>query len=247
MTITIKTTMGDVTVMLYDETPLHRDNFLKLTADGTYRDTLFHRVIRDFMVQAGDPESKGAPRGKMLGSGDVGYTVPAEFDVPRHYHRRGALAAARLGDEANPRRESSGCQFYIVVGRKYSEKELRKLERQINESRVEAIFNDEAGKHYDEIKRLRLARDREGLQALLARIEAKAREEVAGQGAFAFTDEQVRDYVEVGGTPFLDGQYTVFGEVTDGMDVIEAIQGVVTDRNDRPVEDIRIIDVVAND
>ena len=139
-------------------------------------------------------------------------------------------------DEYRYRAEVKGQEAPIPLPRKRRHDILRDL-----------IKHDEAGKYYDEIKRLRLARDREGLQALLARIEAKAREEVAGQGAFAFTDEQVRDYAEVGGTPFLDGQYTVFGEVTDGMDVIEAIQGVVTDRNDRPVEDIRIIDVVAND
>lgn len=245
MIVNIKTSKGDIKVRLYDETPVHRDNFLRLVGEGTYRDTLFHRVIKDFMVQGGDPESKSAPAGKPLGSGDVGYTLEAEIAAPVLYHKRGALAAARTGDEVNPERRSSGCQFYIVTGKKYSERELKKLESQINDGRVAEVFNREARKHYDLIKQLRMRRDRAGLEELERQLTQRAIDEVRAGGLFAFTEEQRRDYVTVGGAPFLDGQYTVFGEVVEGMDVVDAIEGVATDKRDRPLEDVRIIDVEA--
>lgn len=117
--VRIKTTLGDITISLYDETPKHRDNFIKLVKEGFYNGTIFHRVIKDFMIQGGDPDSKGAPKGKMLGTGGPGYTIPAEFVYPKYFHKRGALSAARLGDEVNPERESSGSQFYIVWGKVY--------------------------------------------------------------------------------------------------------------------------------
>lgn len=157
--VKINTPYGDITVKLYDETPLHRDNFLKLVGEGFYDGTLFHRVIKGFMIQGGDPDSKGAPAGMPLGRGDVGYTIPAEFNK-NLVHKRGALAAARMGDFVNPKKRSSGCQFYISYGR------------------------DESG------------------------------------------------------TPFLDGQYTVFGEVVEGIEVVGKIENVSTDPYDRPVEDI---------
>ena len=122
--VKIETSMGDIIVKLYDETPNHRDNFIKLVENGTYEGTLFHRVIKDFMIQAGDPDSKGAPKGQMLGSGDVGYTVPAEFVYPQLFHKKGALAAARQGDNVNPEKASSGCQFYIVTGRVFNDSTL---------------------------------------------------------------------------------------------------------------------------
>jgi cyclophilin family peptidyl-prolyl cis-trans isomerase len=158
--VKIETSMGDIVVRLYDETPLHRDNFIKLVKDGTYKGVLFHRVIDQFMIQAGDPTSKDAKPGEALGSGDVGYTIPAEIRYPPYSNKRGALAAARQGDNVNPKKESSGAQFYIVT-----------------------------------------AED---------------------------------------GATHLDGGYTVFGEVVEGMDTADKIQKVATDRNDRPLEDVRI-------
>ena len=128
--IRIITTEGTITVRLYDETPLHRDNFIKLVKEGTLNGTLFHRVIKDFMIQGGDPDSIGAPAGKMLGTGGPGYTLPAEINYPQLFHKRGALSAARLGDDMNPQRESSGSQFYIVWGKVYKEPELKQLEKQ---------------------------------------------------------------------------------------------------------------------
>lgn len=183
--VRIETPYGDMVVKLYDETPKHRDNFIKLVKGGFYDNLLFHRVIENFMIQGGDPDSKDAPAGKMLGVGDVGYTVPAEF-VSGLYHKKGALSAARQGDAVNPAKASSGCQFYIVQGQVYP-------------------------------------------QEMFSMFESRG---------LKLNDEQKQLYSTVGGTPHLDGDYTVFGEVIEGLDVIDKIAAVQTDRADRPVEDV---------
>ena len=164
--VLIKTTEGDIKVRLYDETPQHRDNFLKLAKEGYFDGTLFHRVIKDFMIQGGDPDSKGAPKGKMLGTGGPDYTIPAEFVYPQLFHKRGALSAARLGDEVNPERESSGSQFYIVWGKTYKQNELKQMEKQMGMQMEQNIFNQLAKEHHDEIMNFRRNRDREGLMKL---------------------------------------------------------------------------------
>lgn len=239
----IETTLGDIKVKLYNETPKHRDNFIKLAKDGVYDGTLFHRVIKDFMVQAGDPESKNAPKGKMLGSGDVGYTVLAEFVYPTYFHKKGALSAARQGDNVNPQKESSGCQFYIVTGKVFNDSTLLNMEQQKNQNKVSVIFNNLAQKHIKEIYKMRKANDEDGLYDLQDKLLAEAEAEAAKQPDFHFTPEQVQAYTTVGGTPHLDGEYTVFGEVVEGMDIVDKIQGVKTDRNDRPEDDVKIINV----
>ena len=239
----IETSMGDIKVKLYNETPKHRDNFIKLAKDGTYNGTLFHRVIKDFMVQAGDPESKNAPKGKMLGSGDVGYTVPAEFVYPKYFHMKGALSAARQGDEVNPKKESSGCQFYIVTGKVFNDSTLLNMEQQKNQNKVTEAFNALAQKHMKEIYKMRKANDQDGLYALQDTLFIQAEAEAAKQPDFHFTPEQIKAYTTVGGTPHLDGEYTVFGEVVEGMDIVDKIQQVKTDRSDRPEEDVKIINV----
>lgn len=239
----IETSMGDIKVKLYNETPKHRDNFIKLAKDGTYNGTLFHRVIKDFMVQAGDPESKNAPKGKMLGSGDVGYTVPAEFVYPKYFHKKGALSAARQGDEVNPKKESSGCQFYIVTGKVFNDSTLLNMEQQKNQNKVTEAFNALAQKHMKEIYKMRKANDQDGLYALQDTLFIQAEAEAAKQPNFHFTPEQIKAYTTVGGTPHLDGEYTVFGEVVEGMDIVDKIQQVKTDRSDRPEEDVKIINV----
>lgn len=236
--IKIHTTLGDITVRLYDETPKHRDNFLKLVKEGFFDGTLFHRVIKDFMIQGGDPESKGAPKGKSLGTGDTGYTIPAEFVYPKYFHKRGALSAARLGDEVNPNRESSGCQFYIVWGKVYKPQELKQMERQLEMQQEQIIFNALAKEHRDEIMSLRRNRDRAGLQQLQDKLVEETQRKSKEMGKPTFTEEQVRAYTTIGGTPFLDNQYTVFGEVVDGLDVVEKIQNVETARDDRPKDDV---------
>lgn len=235
--VKISTSLGDIVVRLYDETPAHRDNFLKLVREGFYDGTLFHRVIKDFMIQGGDPDSKGAPKGRNLGCGDVGYTIPAEFN-PAFFHKRGALAAARQGDQVNPERRSSGCQFYIVWGRKYSSGQIGQLASQMKMQAVNRIFNDLASKRRDEIMDIRRKRDQAALCALQEELEAQANAIVEEQGLGKLTEEQKNIYATLGGTPFLDGQYTVFGEVESGLDVVGRIQEVRTEPGDRPARDI---------
>lgn len=238
--VRLETTMGNITVKLYNETPKHRDNFIKLAKEGTYDSTLFHRVIKNFMIQAGDPQSKTATDTTTLGNGDVGYTLPAEFN-PKFFHKKGALAAARLGDEVNPNKESSGCQFYIVTGREFSEAQMISMENQLNEARLETVFNELARKHMKEIYKMRKAGDNDGLLELQDSLEAQARGIVAKEPALKFSREQIAAYTTVGGAPHLDGAYTVFGEVTEGMEVIDKIQAVKTNRADRPETDVRIL------
>ena len=236
--VKIETTVGDIEVKLYNETPKHRDNFIKLVKDGVYEGTLFHRVIKDFMIQAGDPDSKNAPKGKMLGTGDVGYTVPAEFVYPKYFHKKGALSAARQGDNVNPKKESSGCQFYIVTGKVFNDSTLLGMESQMNENKINVIFNTLAQKHMKEIYKMRKANDENGLYDLQEKLFAEAQEMAAKQPEFHFTPEQ---------TPHLDGEYTVFGEVVKGLDIVDKIQQVKTDRSDRPEEDVKITKVTILD
>ena len=236
----IETTAGDIIVKLYNETPKHRDNFIKLVKEGVYDSTLFHRVIKQFMIQAGDPDSKNASDTAMLGSGDVGYTIPAEFN-PKFFHKKGVLAAARQGDDVNPEKASSGCQFYIVTGRKFTEPQLLGMENKINEQREEALFDSLARQHMKEIYKMRKAGDNAGLLELQDTLEAQARELADKEEKFRFTPEQIKAYSTVGGAPHLDGSYTVFGEVTEGMEVVENIEIAKTNRADRPVENIRIL------
>lgn len=238
--VKIETTLGDIVVELYNETPKHRDNFIKLAKEGVYDSTLFHRVIRQFMVQAGDPESKTASDTAQLGGGDVGYTVPAEF-VSKFFHKKGALAAARMGDDVNPERASSGCQFYIVTGRKFTEAQLLNMAGQKNNTRMDEIFNELARKHMKEIFKLRKAKDDDALMELQDSLEAQAYAQYKEEEPFMFTPEQISAYSTIGGAPHLDGAYTVFGQVLEGMDTVEKIEGSKTGKADRPVENIRIL------
>ena len=195
--VVMETTEGTIVLKLYDQTPLHRDNFLSLVEEGAYDSLLFHRVIQDFMIQGGDPDSKYAEPRQLLGEGDRPYTIPAEFRLEDGiFHRWGVLAAAREGDAVNPEQRSSAMQFYIVWGK---------------------IFDDE------------------GLDKVQERLDART------GGRVKLTPEMRKVYKTVGGTPHLDGQYTVFGEVVSGLDVVDAIQRVATDDNDRPLQDVRII------
>ena len=238
--VEIKTSVGDITIRLYGETPKHRDNFLKLVNDGFYNDVLFHRVINKFMIQTGDPESKGAPAGKMLGAGGPGYDIDAEIVYPQFFHKRGALAAARQGDEVNPDRRSSGSQFYIVTGKVYNASQLGQMEKQLQMQQMQAIFNDLASQHRDSIMAMRRNRDQAGLQALQDELVKKTEAEAA-KNPVKLTDAQREAYTTVGGTPHLDGTYTVFGEVVEGMDVVAKIETTTTGAQDRPKEDIKII------
>lgn len=236
MKVKIQTTLGDITVRLYDETPLHRDNFVKLAKEGYYDGTLFHRVIKNFMIQGGDPDSKDAPANKQLGVGGPGYTIEAEIK-PEFIHKRGALAAARQGDEVNPERRSSGSQFYIVWGQQYNEGQMGQLAKQMEMQQLQAAFNALVQEHRDEVMQLRRNRDRAGLQELQDKLVAQAEANAKAAGP-ALSPAQKEAYTTIGGTPHLDGQYTVFGEVTEGLDIVEMIQNTATGIADRPKDDI---------
>ena len=237
--VKVETSVGDFTVLLYGDTPAHRDNFVKLAKEGFYDGTLFHRVINQFMIQAGDPDSKTAQPGQRLGAGGPGYTLPAEIDYPKHFHKRGALAAARQGDQVNPERRSSGSQFYIVTGNRFIPAQLDAVDAQAKQHFMQNEFNRLAQNHIEEIRAMQSAGDMAGLQALQEKLIGEAEAEVE-KNFVAMTPEMREAYSTVGGSPHLDGQYTVFGEVIDGMDVIDKIEKAETDASDRPTEDIVI-------
>ena len=241
--VQIKTSLGDITVRLYDETPLHRDNFIKLAKEGYYNGTLFHRVIKNFMIQGGDPDSKGAAAGVQLGTGGPGYTVPAEFVYPQYFHKKGALAAARQSDQVNPEKKSSGSQFYIVTGEVYSAGKLTQLEKQLEQRMLQSIFDSLVVENRDKILQLRRNRDQAGIAAIQEQLQKDTFAKAKEMGKPKFTDAQREAYTTVGGTPFLDNDYTVFGEVEEGMDVIDAIQNVATGVGDRPSTDVVMIEV----
>ena len=237
--VLIETSLGNIKIRLYDETPQHRDNFLKLVENGYYNGQLFHRVIKDFMIQGGDPDSKGAPAGKQLGAGEPGYQIPAEFVYPQLFHKRGALSAARTSDQVNPQKASSGSQFYIVWGSVYDANQIKNMEMQKKQQAMKAYFNSLANQKIATIQTLYQAKDNAGLDSLqkeliaLTETEFKNNPEKGG-----FTPEQVQAYTTIGGTPHLDGEYTVFGEVVEGIEIVEKIQNCQTDSSDRPKSDI---------
>lgn len=238
--VELETSLGNIVVELYNETPQHRDNFIKLVNEGYYDGVLFHRVIKDFMIQTGDGNSKTAGPETSLGDGDPGYTIPAEFVYPKYFHKRGALAAARTGDQVNPERRSSGSQFYIVTGKIYSSEELKMMTQRMTEMKKQDIFRRLVNENRQKIEELQKNQDNGGLQTLQNELIQQTEAEAA-QSPATMTDEQIDAYTSVGGTPHLDGQYTVFGEVVSGMDVVDKIQNTTTGRMDRPTVDIKII------
>ena len=238
--VELETSLGNIVVELYNETPQHRDNFIKLVETGYYDGVLFHRVIKDFMIQTGDGNSKTAGPDTGLGDGDPGYTIEAEFVYPKYFHKRGALAAARTGDQVNPERRSSGSQFYTVTGKIYSSDELKMMEDRLVNVMKQDIFRRLVNENHARIEELQKSQDQAAMQALQNELIQQTEAEAA-QHPFKMTDEQIDAYTSIGGTPHLDGQYTVFGEVVEGMDVVDKIQNTTTGRMDRPTVDIRIV------
>ncbi len=242
--VKISTKYGDMIAILYDETPKHKENFLKLTKDGFYDGTIFHRVIKNFMIQGGDPNSKTADINDQLGNGGPGYTIPAEIN-PKFLHKKGALSAARLGDQANPEKNSSGSQFYIVQGSVYPENALQSMannkKQKLKGVKFKEFIQDPKNVDYlTRYKKLQEEKDKLGLQEFVKEIDPMldamlTKEEVSG-----YTAEQLEAYSTVGGAPHLDGEYTVFGEVIEGLDVIDKIAAVPTQRGDRPTEDVKM-------
>ena len=237
--VKIETEFGDITVKLFDETPVHRDNFIKLANQGFFDGLLFHRVIEDFMIQGGDPDSKNAEPGKRLGGGDPGYTLPAEIDSSL-FHKKGVLAAARRGGPSNPEKRSSGSQFYIVQGTVFSHGALDTMEMKMNQQRQRAVMQQFFSEAQDELSQLQQSGDQEKLNLRMAEIREKANEKISQMPRVEFSDERREVYTTVGGYPSLDNEYTIFGEVIEGLDVLDKLAGVETDQFDRPVNDIRM-------
>ena len=237
--VLIETNMGNMTVKLYNETSRHRANFLKLVKRGIYNGVLFHRVINDFMIQAGDPDSKHASDTTLLGNGFVGYRIPAEF-VSKYYHKRGALAAARESDEENPKKESDGSQFYIVTGKVVTSEKLYELVKEKNENRYQAVYDSLKKPLLKEMDKLKKSGNKIALLELQDKIENERDQVLCNEIPFNFTPEQKKIYTTIGGVPHLDGEYTVFGELVSGWNVVDKIQHVKTDKNDRPLKNVVI-------
>ena len=237
----IKTDLGNIKIKLYNETPLHRDNFVKLVKDGFYNGLLFHRVANGMIIQGGDPESKNASADVQLGSGGPGYTIPAEIMFPQYFHKRGAIAAARQDDRVNPLKESSGSQFYIVQGSVYDSAQLVNIAVKKNDLERNKYFNKIVPKYRDSMNMLMYSDMPDKLLELQDSVMAETdREFIKNSGIFSFTPEQIKTYTTIGGIPFLDNDYTVFGEVIDGMDVVDSIAAMKTNpATQRPLKDIK--------
>lgn len=237
--ITIKTNYGNMVAILYDETPKHKENFIKLAKEGYYNDLLFHRIIQGFMIQGGDPDSKNATSGQPLGMGGPGYTVEAEIN-PKFFHEKGSLSAARLGDQQNPGKASSGSQFYIVQGtivRQTDADGLRIDQAKLSSSFQKIIQDPNNQPLIDSLNQLYMTGDMQAYQrkiySLVPRIE-----KMTGQKIYKeVSPEKLKAYTTVGGAPHLDGEYTVFGKIISGLDVIDKIAAVPTEQ-ERPVEDV---------
>jgi cyclophilin family peptidyl-prolyl cis-trans isomerase len=236
--VLIQTEFGDMKVKLYNDTPQHRDNFLKLVREGFYDDLLFHRVISDFMLQGGDPESKNANPNKPLGNGGPGYDLPAEI-VSSKFHKKGALAAARLGDQMNPERKSSGSQFYVVKGKVYIDAELKQFADQQRFRAVRAEAMKQFQQHQATIQRWQTEGKSDSVNALVIKIQEDAEAAIAPE-LYKMSEERRSAYTTIGGTPHLDDAYTVFGEVVEGFNVIDSIATVKTGVADRPVNNVKM-------
>ncbi len=238
--VVVKTEFGDMKITLYNETPRHRDNFIRLAKDGFYNNLLFHRVINEFMIQGGDPDSKIAKPGEQLGEGGPGYELPAEIHFPQLFHKKGVIAAAREGDRVNPEKKSSGSQFYIVQGKIFNDEELDKIEKRINGMKKNQIYYSLMTEHKDSLIALQKEGRFDEFTAMQQRIKDEAEQKYNAQTKYTIPENIREVYKTVGGTPHLDTNYTVFGEVIEGLNVIDSIAAVEIDPNNRPVKDIKM-------
>ena len=234
---TIKTAYGDMVAVLYDDTPKHKENFIKLANSHYFDSTLFHRVIHGFMIQGGDPDSKTAAPGVMLGNGGPGYTLDAEI-IPQHLHEKGALAAARLSDQQNPKKASNGSQFYIVHGRVLPVEEMTIDHRKYDQA-LQKFFQNPANKGaFDSLGAAYQSGDDETFRAYYMALKPRVIKETGADVSQTVDEKKLRTYSTLGGTPQLDGSYTVFGKVIKGLEVIDKIANVEKDPNNRPLQDV---------
>lgn len=243
--VLLETTHGNMKLRLYDQTPIHKSNFLALVDSGFYDGLLFHRVIPKFMAQTGDPDSRNAKPGKNLGNGGPGYTMEAEI-VDTLIHKKGALAAARLGNDSNPEKRSSGSQFYVVQGRVFKKHEIDLVAENSYQAKKMTelqryLYKEENKKLLQKAQYYQSARMSYEYDSLIRSIEPII-EERFGEGAKTdFTEKQINAYTTIGGAPHLDGGYTVFGEIVEGLNVLDSICGVERNNYDRPKKDVIIL------
>jgi len=236
--VVIETDFGDMKVRLYDETPHHRDNFIKLAYQKFYDGTLFHRVINGFMIQGGDPDSKEAKAGQRLGEGGPGYQIQSEIK-PFLIHKKGVIAAAREGDDVNPEKKSSGSQFYIAQGKIYTKGALDTIQMQLNSKLKSKIFNRIQVENVEILTKSQSDGDMNRMAEIIEKIQNEV-DSVYNSSKIVFSKEQIEAYTTIGGIPHLDGNYTVFGEVIEGLDVIDKIAAVEKDKFDRPIKDVEM-------
>jgi len=236
--IVLETTLGNIRIALYDDTPGHRDNIIKNVESGLYDGVLFNRVIRNFMIQAGDPDSRP---GEVKDTTKAVERIPAEILWPKHYHKRGMVGAARDGDDENPERMSDKYQFYIVTGKSCSEEDMSGYEDARSGRDAEILYAKKQMANKEKLDALRKARDRNGLSDLLEKLQDEARYEISENPPIQYPHEMRRTYQMHGGAPWLDNEYTVFGEVVEGMGVVEQIQKIKTDAADKPLREVRIV------
>ncbi len=241
--VVLETTVGEIRLKLYNDTPGHRDNFVQNVKDGLYTGVTFHRVIRNFMIQTGDPKTR--PQGYEVKLNEQGDTIPewipAEIVWPKHFHVRGMLAAAREGDEENPKRMSDKFEFYIVTGKVQSDDDMDNMEKAREQRDAELLYQQKQQANKEKLDALRAARDRDGLSDLLEKLQDEAKWEVSENPPITYPKDVRKAYRVHGGAPWLDNEYTVFGEVVKGMDAVETIQKVKTDATDKPLKEIRIV------
>lgn len=235
--VTIRTKFGDMVAILYDETPKHKENFLKLAKEHYYDSLLFHRVIQGFMIQGGDPQSKNSAAGQRLGDGGPGYTIDAEINT-RFFHEKGALSAARLGDQVNPAKASSGSQFYIVQGKKFPAEEIMTDPQKYNSALQQFFQKPENKKFYDSLGTFYRSNDVRGYDAYIRSLKPVVEEQLGVKVDKEIPAEALQAYTTIGGAPHLDGQYTVFGKVIKGLEVIDKIASLPKDQSDRPIENV---------
>lgn len=239
--VVLETTMGDIRIKLYNDTPVHRDNFIRNVKAGKYDNASWHRIIRNFMIQTGEQNDKSnAHDGDSTATDTLGW-LQAEIVYPKHFHKRGMVGAAREGDDINPKKKSDPAEFYIVTGRTYLDTGLSELEEARTQQAAERLYNEKLTAHAAELDSLRRARDRNGVSNLLEKLLDDAKYETSKNPPLPYNQEQRRAYRTSGGAPWLDGEYTIFGEVVEGMKTVLAIERVKTDGNDRPLTEVKVI------